>query len=224
MLKVVVLEDEKAAQALLLSYIEKVPFLTCIGIFETGLHMPSETLQAADILFLDIQLPELNGIAYVKTLVNAPKVIVTSAFSEYALEAFEISVTDYLLKPFDFERFLKAVTRVQATYFSEVKETYQYLYTDKTLHKIKTSDILYLQAQVDYLAFMTIDQKILIHDSLKNWVEKLSPYGFVQCHRSYVVNIKAVKNISQARLTIGEVQLPVSTTYRKELIAKFEGS
>ncbi len=223
MLKALILEDEKAAQELLSNYLCKVPFLSCIGIFETGLDIPKDTLAQADLLFLDIQLPEINGLSYVKTLTKVPKIIITSAFPDYAIDAFEIAVVDYLLKPFDFERFLKAVARVKDSYeFKQNQEHFQYIYADKTLHKIKTADILYIKAEVDYVKVVSKDHKLLALDSLKNWAEKLERFGFVQCHRSYVVNVKAVKNISKSRLTVINEELPVSASYKTALFTLFK--
>ncbi|MTI32939.1 LytR/AlgR family response regulator transcription factor [Xanthovirga aplysinae] len=113
MIKCLVLEDEKAAQDVLKNYIEKTPFMSCVGIYETGLDIPQKHLQQTDVLFLDIQLPELNGLSFLKTLEYPPKVIITTAYPDYAIEAYEEAVVDYLVKPYSYERFFKAVSRVR---------------------------------------------------------------------------------------------------------------
>lgn len=215
MIKSIILEDEISAQEILEHYIQKTPFIECIGIFESGLDISTELLEIADLLFLDIQLPEINGLSFVKSLQKAPKIIITSAYANYALEAFEIDVVDYLLKPFAYERFLKAVLRIKSQINS--KDNIISLYSDKITHRIKTSDIIYLKAEVDYVRFVTKKQEILVLDSLKKWHKILKMYHFVKVHRSFIVNISKIEKIMFNRVVVDGIDIPVSKTYKQNL-------
>jgi DNA-binding LytR/AlgR family response regulator len=220
MIQCLVLEDEKSAQKVLKSYIEKTPFLECMGIYETGLTIPAIEIQKADVLFLDIQLPELNGLSFLKTISNPPKVIVTTAFSNYAVEAFEEAVVDYLLKPFSYERFFKAVTRIRndAIYQNKEMDKNLFLYSDKTLYKINVVDVLFLKAEVDYVNVVTEDKNYLILDSLRNWNEKLQSLKFIQVHRSYIINIDKITKIHGNQVFIGDKAIPIGKTFKENFL------
>jgi len=224
MIHCIILEDEKPAQEVLLSYISKTPFLDCIGIYENGLDITQDKLQQADILFLDVQLPELNGISYLKTITNPPKVIVTTAYSNYAIEAFEEAVVDYLLKPFSFERFFKAVNRVRNNVIQQKNEIDKnlFLYSDRTLYNIHIDDILFLKAEIDYVKVVTAEKGILILDSLRNWNEKLQKFKFIQIHRSYVININKITKIQGNQVFIGNVIIPIGKSYKELFIKKIK--
>ncbi len=224
MIHCIILEDEKPAQEVLQGYISKTPFLDCIGTYENGLDISQDKLEQADILFLDVQLPELNGLSYLKTIFNPPKVIVTTAYSNYALEAFEEAVVDYLLKPFSFERFFKAVNRVRNQLIHQKKEIDKnlFLYSDKTLYNINIDDILFLKAEVDYVNVITEAKKILILDSLRNWNEKLQNFRFVQIHRSYIVNIDKITKIHGNQVFMGDNIIPIGKTYKESFMRKIK--
>lgn len=221
MIHCLILEDENPAQEVLQSYINKTPFLDCVGIYENGLDINQDKLQQVDILFLDVQLPELNGLSFLKTIDNPPKVIVTTAYANYAIEAFDAAVVDYLLKPFSFERFFKAVSRVRNNIIHQKKEIDKnlFLYSDKTLHNINIDDILFLKAEVDYVKVVTAVKSILILDSLRNWNEKLENFRFIQIHRSYIINIDKITKIYGNQVFIGDKAIPIGKTY-KELFMK----
>lgn len=217
-MKCIILEDEKSAQEILSTYIHKTPFITCLGVYESGLNIPTEQLQEADILFLDIQLPEINGLSFLRTLRNPPKVICTTAHVNYAIEAFEEAVTDYLVKPFSYERFFKSIIRVREQLSSQgnIKKEQLFLYADKTIYSVLASDILYLEAQVDYVKVITKDQQILISDSLQNWKEKLHSFGFSRIHRSYIVNTSKITKVYGNNVYVGETAIPVGKTFKKD--------
>lgn len=220
MITCLILEDEKAAQKVLKSYIEKTPFLECIGIYETGLEIQPSELKKVDVLFLDIQLPELNGLSFLKTITNPPKVIVTTAFQNYAIEAFEEAVVDYLLKPFSYERFFKAVTRVRNNAIVKSKEIDKnlFLYSDKTLYKINADDVLFLKAEADYVNVVTKAKNYLILDSLRNWNEKLQSFKFIQVHRSYIINIDKITKIYGNQVFIYQKAIPIGKTFKDEFL------
>lgn len=220
MIKCLILEDEKAAQRVLQKFIEKTPFLAIIGVYESGLQIPPNELQEVDILFLDIQLPELNGLSFLKTLNNPPKVIATTAFADYALEAFEEAVVDYLLKPFSYERFFKAVSRISSLLKTEIEKPDKnvFLYADKTFYNIQVDDILLLKAEVDYVNVVTTNKEYLVLDSLKNWKEKLSNNNFVQVHRSYLISFDKIKKVNGNLVFVGNEKIPIGKQYKDDFL------
>lgn len=220
MIQCLILEDESSAVEILQSYVDKTPFIDCIGTYETGLDIPLDHLKQADLLFLDIQLPDLNGLSFLKTLTDPPKVIVTSAYPNYAIEAFEVAVLDYLVKPFSYERFFKAVIRVREQVLPEQKnkDKQLFLYADKTIYKINTEDIIFLKAEVDYVQVVMKEQQILILDSLHHWEEKLSEYNFIRAHRSYIVNLNRVEKITGNQIFIENKIVPIGRTYKENFI------
>lgn len=220
MINCLILEDEKAAQKVLQKFIEKTPFLSCTGIYESGLQIPPKELHEADILFLDIQLPELSGLSFLKTVENPPKVIVTTAYTNYAIEAFEEAVADYLLKPFSYERFFKSVSRIsdQLALQNEKSDTNLFLYADKTFYNVQINDILFLKAEVDYINVVTANKQFLILDSLKNWREKLNNHRFVQVHRSYIVCLDKIKKVQGNQIFISDKQIPIGKQFKDDFL------
>jgi len=220
MIQCLIIEDELSAQEILQTYIDKTPFINCLGVYESGLDILPEQLLRADVLFLDIQLPELNGLSFLKTITNPPKVIVTTAFPDYAIEAFDEAVLDYLVKPFAYERFFKAVTRVRNQFMiqQKVKDKQLFLYADKTIYKINIDDILYIKAEVDYVNVVTEEREILILDSLKHWNEKLQGYSFIQIHRSYIININYIQKVYGNQVYITDTPLPIGKTYKTSFL------
>ncbi len=216
MINCLIIEDEKAAQDVLLEYINKTPFIECMGVYESGVDVPVKFLEKSSVLFLDIELPELSGLSYLKSITNPPKVVVCSAYSHYAVEAFESCVLDYLVKPFSFERFFKAVSRVRNQLQIENNEHSKelFLYADKTLHRVLIDEILYLKAEVDYVNVVTKKENILILDSLRNWEEKLSIYGFIRVHRSFIINKNKVEKISGNQVYINSQSIPIGKVYK----------
>lgn len=220
MITCLIIEDEVAAREILVSFVRKTPFLKLNGVYESGLEVPHSAMKEVDLLFLDIQLPELNGLSFLKTIVNPPQVIITTAFSNYAVEAFEVAVIDYLMKPFSYERFFKAVTRVRDKFHTQNNkgEQFIYLYADKVIHKVYLDEILYLKGEVDYVRFVLSNRNILVLDSLKNFAEQLKENDFVQIHKSYIVNFSKMKQVSSIHFTIGNYELPIGKTYRNSLM------
>ena len=221
MIKCIILEDEKPAQEVLKKYIDQTPFLSLQGVYESGLEIPLDVLQDTSLLFLDVQLPGLNGLSYLKTLTNPPKVVVTTAYSNYAIEAFEEEVVDYLLKPFSFERFFKAVDRIrnQMSRLPEKPAKNVFVYADKTFFNIQIEEILFLKAEADYINIVTAERDYLILDSLRNWMEKIRGFNFIQSHRSYIVNLDKVKKISGNQIhMINSAVISIGKTYKSIIL------
>tara|TARA_R110002051_G_scaffold290773_2_gene354480 strand:- start:12409 stop:13059 length:651 start_codon:yes stop_codon:yes gene_type:complete len=206
------------------AFIEKTPFLHCLGSYESGLDVPPEQLQKADILFLDIQLPELNGLSFLKTLQNPPLVIITTAYPNYAIEAFEEAVTDYLVKPFSYERFYKSLSRVRSLLVEQQKVVSNqiFLYADKTIYKTNIEDILFLKAEVDYVNVVTQEREVLVLDSLQNWSVKLSQFNFKRAHRSYIVNLNQIKKVSGNQIFVNGSVLPIGRTYKQNFLESLQ--
>ncbi|WP_340200677.1 LytR/AlgR family response regulator transcription factor [Ascidiimonas sp. W6] len=220
MIQCLILEDEPSAVEILETYIKKTPFLHCLGVYESGLDVPTQQLQEANILFLDIQLPELNGLSFLKTLQNPPMVIVTTAYPNYAIEAFEEAVTDYLVKPFSYERFYKSLSRVRSLLRVQQKDTKNkiFLYADKTIYKTYIEDILFLKAEVDYVNVVSAEREVLVLDSLHNWSEKLSQFNFRRAHRSYIINLNQIEKISGNQVFVKGNTLPIGRTYKQDFL------
>ncbi len=219
-IKCIVIDDEELARTLLKSYIDKIDFLELVDDFENPVDAMRITKDSdIDIIFLDIQMPELKGTDFAKMIDSKNKIIFTTAYSEYALEGFELNALDYLLKPITFERFLQAVNK----YKNEV-ELIEDTITVKSgydLHKLKYDDILYVESDNDYVIFYTSDKKIMSHQTLKSLEQKLPFSIFMRVHRSYIVNKQKVSALKGRDLLISDAKIPVSDSYydavKKEL-------
>lgn len=214
MLKCILIEDEKSAQKVLLHYIEKHKNMECLSVYESGLDVPMAIIKTVDFMFLDMELPELNGLAFLKTLTNPPKVIITTAYPDFAIEAFEHAAVDYLVKPFSYERFLTAVNRISVPLTTDSEEDI-FIYADKITHKIKRNAILYIKSELDYVAIVTSEEKILVLGSLSGWLQKLNHSAFIQIHRSYVINKNHLKKIKSTTVLIESNEIPIGSTYKK---------
>ena len=231
-----IVEDEPLARALMTQYVEKVPSLTLVK----ACANPLEALDILrgtpiDILFLDVQMPEITGITLLKVLQKKPYIILTTAYSEYALEGYELDVMDYLLKPITFERFLKAVEKatqrltampINAEEKSDnptekippTQETispFIFVKDGTKLVKIKISDILYVEGLKDYVTIYTPEKKIVSLQRIKALEMQLSDNQFIRIHNSYIVNLEWIDAIHKERVQIGKNLLPISDTYRK---------
>ncbi len=220
MLKCIIIEDEKNAQQVLVHYMSKKTSITCLGIYETGLDIPFDILNKIDFIFLDIELPELNGLEFLKTLKTPPKVIVTTAYPNFAVDAFEQAVIDYLVKPFSYDRFVIAIDRIKINKETNHKE-YILVYADKTTHKIKVNEILYIKSELDYISIVTRTDKILLLGSLTNWVKKMNDFSFVRVHRSYIVNTNRIEKIKPNLVEIENIEIPIGSVYKKNFMENY---
>jgi len=237
-LNCVIIEDEPLARNLLTDYVSKVPALNLLQAFSN----PLEALQAlrvlsVDILFLDVQMPEITGITLLKVLKNRPLVVLTTAYSEYALEGYELDVADYLLKPITFERFLKCVDKIMQRLESETpvvthapappqKEPttpFVFVKDGTKLVKVWLNEIRYVEGLKDYVTIHTQDQKITTLQRMKALEEQLPADQFIRIHNSFIVALAAIDVIQKNEVMIGSVSIPIGDTYRKafkELIDK----
>jgi two-component system LytT family response regulator len=215
----IITDDEPFARKGLQGYVEKIGFLELKGVCEDALQLSDMLRQKpVDLLFLDIQMPHLTGIEFVKALSNPPKVIFTTAYEQYALQGFELDVLDYLLKPISYERFFKAAWKAH-DYFSsrEEKDTvipYMFAKANGRLEKITFDEILFIEGMENYAAIHFENKKLIIHTTIKALLEKLPAKQFVQTHKSYIAAIKKVESIDGNTLHIQKHQVPVSKYLR----------
>ncbi|MEM7038123.1 MAG: LytTR family DNA-binding domain-containing protein [Bacteroidota bacterium] len=181
-----------------------------------------------DLLFLDIRMPVLNGIDFIKTLKHPPAIILTTAYREYALEGYDLDIVDYLLKPIPFDRFLKAVQRFEARMVPpsappSTAPDHIFLNVNRTHHKVVLDDILYLESLKDYVRFHTPAGRLVVKGNLGHFMNQLPGDRFVRIHRSYAVALAHVRSYNQSQVTIGEAELPIGVSYREGLKGRFLG-
>ena len=225
----IIIEDEIPAQRILKTYLEKLPNLELKGVFKAAIEANSYlNSSSVDLIFLDINLPDLSGLDFIKTVSDPPSVIVTTAYPDYAVESFELdTIVDYLVKPIPFERFLKAVNKArrvnqadQPTSNVEAHQTPIFLNVDKTLHKIILENILYIESDRNYITLVTDSKRLTYIESLKSWKEKLDSDQFIQVHKSFIINRKRVDKIVGNVLHIAEQRIPIGRTYKQALLQK----
>jgi len=226
-LNCVIIEDEPLARNLMTEYVRKVPELNLLNAFSN----PLEALEAlrtlsVDLLFLDVQMPEITGISLLKVLKKRPLVVLTTAYSEYALEGYELDVADYLLKPITFERFLKSVDKIMQRLESDPKPviaktesspspTFIFVKDGTKLVKIQLDHILYVEGLKDYVTIHTTHQKITTLQRMKTLEEQLPADKFIRIHNSYIVALNAIEVVQKNEVEIKDASLPIGDTYKK---------
>ena len=224
-LQCLIVDDEPIAQEILESYILKVDFLELVSKCNNALEaMQILHSQTIDILFLDIKMPTLSGLEMLKTLQNQPNVILTTAYSEYALKSYEFNVKDYLLKPIAFERFLKAVNKIAYSETDLTKNIFDanslkkfiFFKADKKVYKFYFNEILFFEGFGNYVKVHSLSKKtILVLDKLSNLEKNLKSNGFIRVHKSYIINISFVKEISGNRIIINNTEIPIGESYKE---------
>jgi two-component system LytT family response regulator len=226
MLRCIAVDDEAYATRLLAAYVQKIPGVEMVGTTTN----PIEALQwvqagGVDVVFLDIQMPELTGLQFLKICGNRCKVILTTAYPEYALEGFELDVVDYLLKPIAFERFLRAVQKVQALVPTvapaAIPAASSYLFvkgdSKNKFLKVSFADILYAEALGNYLALFVGSQRLVTYQTLKELAEQLPQPPFLRVHKSFLVSVDKITMVDGNTVYIGDKAIPVGETYRDAL-------
>lgn len=226
-IKCLIVDDESLAIKVIEDYITQVPQLelaaTCNNAIEAFQILNQQEIQ---LMFLDIEMPGLNGIDFIKSLAHPPAIILTTAFREYAIESYEINVVDYLLKPISFSRFFKAVTK----YLSFNEPLIQpsptpinpklgsiYVYSNKKNVKVNFKDILYIESIKDYVRIHTPKKRIVSKDTIVRY-EELLPNSFLRIHRSFIVNMTKISAFTHHDIEIGDKEIPIGTSYKKRVI------
>ncbi|WP_199118083.1 LytTR family DNA-binding domain-containing protein [Pedobacter sp. ASV28] len=221
MISCVILDDEPLAHQVLAHYIEETPGFSLVAKFRNAVEA-YEYLgkNKIDLLFLDIEMPLVNGVNFLKALPNAPKTIFTTAYKQYAFEGFELNAVDYLLKPFSYERFLKAVAKIEKATVATEGITNTLVIKDKDgMLNLKQQDILYVEGCKDYVKIVTEQKVHIIYHTLKGILERLNPEVFIQAHRSYLINKMQVVRLSHDHLILSnQTLIPIGKSYKKELL------
>lgn len=227
--KCIIVDDEPPAIRILEKYVEKVSFMEKVGVFNDSLKaLEFLNMQNVDVIFLDIQMPQLTGLQLSKIISKDIKVIFTTAYPDFALEGFELNAIDYLLKPIAFERFYQAVSKLNSVPKSEVQNTnthdFIFIKTDgkNKFSKIFLKDILYAESLQNYVCIHTSEQQIITHSSLKNVIESLPQKDFVQIHKSYVVSLKQIEATDNFSVFIKGKELPIGATYKDSFFGRID--
>ena len=217
-LKCIIVEDEPLAAKVLTQYIAQVPFLQLAGTFKDAI-LATEWLRhhTTDLIFLDIHLPKLKGMAFLKTLSHPPAVIITTAYHQYAVEGFDLNVTDYLLKPFEFERFLVAVNKTKAPLAEKEnleKKDFIFLNVQKKKVKILFSEIVYIESQREYIKIITTKKEYISKMSTHE-IESLLPSNlFKRIHRSFIISLSKIESYTAEEVQVNGVSIPIGRGYR----------
>lgn len=222
-IKCIVIEDEPLAVRVLTDYIAQVPFLELQATFKDAI-LATDYLRhtGTDLIFLDIHLPRLKGMSFLKTLSNPPAVIITTAYHQYAVEGFTLNVTDYLLKPIEFERFLVAVNKVRTAHTEDPAEDAGYkdfifINVQKKKVKILFSDIVYIESQREYVKITTTQNEYISKMSTHEIEALLPTHHFIRVHRSFIVSIRRIESYTAESIEINGTSIPIGKGYRDGL-------
>ena len=233
MLKYIIIDDEPLAHEIIKEFCSMIPHLqlekNCYNAMEAMQFLNENTI---DFMFLDINMPKLRGLDFLKTLSNPPKTIITTAYKEHALEGFELNVVDYILKPFSFDRLVKAVNKISEIERTKavIKEvsnstdsTRFFIKGDKKHHQINLKDLLYIEAYGNYTKLFLTEEMIISHEKISQYENILDSSNFLRVHKSFIVAIDKIKFIEGNRIIINEHKIPIGQTY-KSSINKLYGS
>jgi len=229
MLKYIIIDDEPLAHEIIEEFCSMLPHVqlekNCYNAMEAMQFLNENTV---DFMFLDINMPKLKGLDFLKTLTHPPKTIITTAYKEHALEGFELNVVDYILKPFSFDRLVKAVNKVSETQTTKtiIKEvssstdssTRFFVKGDKKHHQIDLNDLLYIEAYGNYTKLFLKDEMIVSHEKISHYEDLLSASNFLRVHKSFIVAIDKIKFIEGNRILINEHKIPIGQTYKSSII------
>jgi len=224
-LKCIIVDDEPIARKLLQEYIEDIDFIELVGIAENPLKANTIlSQQPVDLLFLDINMPKLTGIEFLRASKNLPMVIITTAYAEYAKDGFELDVMDYLVKPFSFERFLKACNKAREYYLlkntvtpvsaaSKPANDYFFVKCDGRIEKVLYSELIYVEAMLNYVALYTETKKMMVYLTVKSMEAQLPADIFLKVHKSYIVNVSKIKSIEGNEITLANAKVTISQNF-----------
>ena len=217
-----IVDDEPLSREVLIDFVNDCPELSLSGVCENALEAGEILVDGnIDVLFLDINMPKLSGIDFIKSLAKPPLFVFVTAYPEFALEGFEIDAADYLVKPVSFERFRKSVNRIleRLANTTEKEREHILLRANKKDYCLAFNKILFLEAQGDYVKFVTSEDSLMVHGTLKDFIAQL-PEDFVRIHKSYVISISKIVYVEGNSVKVGDVKLPVSLNYKDILLKK----
>lgn len=229
-LSCLVVEDQRPAQRVLVRYIGDLPHLELAGVCGTAFEaMAILHRRSVDLMFLDLNLPQLGGFDFLRSLQKPPKVIVTTAYSEHAVEGFDLNVVDYLVKPIAFDRFIRAIDRVKAA--AEPEAPFTTIREDTTpeevfvrsggeLRRLALRDIVFLKAEGDYVSIATSSGRLFVLGTLSRWEDRFGNAGFVRVHKSFVVNMTHVTRVTGSHINMGQQEAPIGRRYRAHFLTR----
>jgi two-component system, LytTR family, response regulator len=233
-LKYIIIDDEPLAQRIIERYAEKIPTLDFMGKCNNAFDGIDMVMQMKpDLIFLDINMPNMSGMDFLRTLSNPPIIIITTAYREYALESYEFDVTDYLKKPFSFERFHKAIQKalnkidssksgLVGTYDEHQTEDHFFVKADKMLIKIAFDDVVYVEAYGDYIKIHRSNDMVLVLMSLKRIMEQLPSNQFIRVHKSFIIANSFIDKVEGNIIYLGDKEIPVGKSFRQEFFRKIK--
>ena len=217
-IRCIAIDDEPLALEVISRFAEKIPELDLLATFANPIEATSFLREnPVDLLFLDIQMPDLTGMQFLESLPELPMIIFTTAYSEYAADSYEVNAIDYLLKPIPFDRFLKAVNKAIKEFQSKDPQTLEYLFikSDTRYFKVNYDDIKFIEGMRDYVAVHTPKQRILTLMSMTRILERLPSDRFMRVHKSYIIGIRHIELVQNHRITIAGREIPISNSYRE---------
>ena len=224
----IIVDDEPLAIEIVEAYLEKIDQLKLLGKFRNAVEAFAFLQEhSVDLIFLDIQMPKLSGLDFIKTLKNPPKVIFTTAYRDYAIEGFDLEVVDYLLKPIPFDRFLKAVAKAlhqptaplsTAAKTDSIGDDYVYFKVDKRMVKTRMTDVLYIESVKDYVKVRTADKEIVTQQKISYLEESLPRPQFLRIHRSFIINVEKIDAYSATDVEIGKFSVPIGRNYKNDVM------
>jgi len=224
-LSCIIVDDEPVARKILQEFVEQLPFLDLQGKFENAGKAEMFLKQnKTDLIFLDIEMPKVSGLEFLQKMNTESMVILTTAFPQYALEGYELDIIDYLLKPFAFNRFLKAVHKARDFYQmktstnSPLPSTYIFVKSEKRIEKLELSEILYAESIGNYVSIVTGNKKIIAYITMKSLESQLPTDVFIKVHQSFLVNASKIEAIEGNEIRMGTRSLPISRNYRDSVM------
>lgn len=229
-IKCAIIDDEPLAAGLLKSYVEKTPYLKLVGFYGSAIQAMKEMRElSVQLVFLDIQMPDLSGLEFAKLLPKDTKIIFTTAFLQYAIEGYKVSAIDYLMKPISYEDFLRAsnkalewfgISQKQQAY---VSDRFMYVKSDYKLIRVALDDIMYIEGLKDYVCiYLSNGEKVMSLMNMKKMDDYLPHPEFLRTHRSYIVHMPLVESVERSNAVFGEVTVPISDSYKEDVQEYFE--
>lgn len=229
MIRYIIVDDEHIAHDIIKGYCEALPHLKFVAhCYDAIEAMECLRKNTVDLVFLDLNMPKLKGFEFLRTVQNPPNVIVTTAYQEHALEGYELNIVDYLLKPFSFERFLKAThkieTQKETNKISNISEEEESLFlrSNKKVVQVKTNDILFVEAKGNYIRIVAKDEEIQVRETISDFLKVLPEKYFIQVHKSFIVAKKHINEIEGNRILIGNFTIPIGKVYKINLNKLFQ--
>lgn len=221
----IIVDDDEMSRTIVRHFVEQTQTLNLVGICADGIEAANMLRESSvDLIFLDVEMPEMTGMDLVKSLTVKPQVVIISSRTDYAVEAFEYSITDYLVKPITYARFLKAVEKVRDSETPVTNGSAQsqdlYIKTDSRIVKVSLKELLYVEALADYVILHTAQSRYIVHSTMKGIERKLSDNMFVRVHRSYIVNTEQIESIEDLSVVINKKYIPIGASYKDSFLKR----